>query len=77
MERLTEEQFNNLLELTSIRPESATRVALFKHLVLGNDRKTAYETAGISQQAMSAALARLNETSDGAKLYVRSLDANQ
>lgn len=73
MHRLTEQSFEKLLKLTSVRDGSATRDALYRHLVLGYSVKDAYEGAGISQSTMSAALRSLADKSADAKAYVDSL----
>lgn len=73
MHRLTEQSFNKLLKLTSVRDGSATRDALYRHLVLGYSLKDAYEGAGIGQSTMSAAMARVAEADVDAKDYVSSL----
>lgn len=73
MQQLTEEQFKNLIELTSIRHGSATYTALHACLVLGMDRRSAYTSAGITHQAMGYAMARVSETDARARTYIESL----
>ena len=73
MQQLTEEQFKNLIELTSFRPGSATYTALHACLVLGMDRRAAYTSAGITHQAMGYAMARATETDARARAYIESL----
>ena len=73
MQQLTEEQFANLVALTSIRPGSSTHSALRNHLVLGMDRKAAYKSAGVTHQAMSTVLARASEADTRARAYIESL----
>ena len=77
MDRLTEKQFENLIALTSVRVGSGTHDALRNHLVLGYTKREAYEKAGITQQAMSAAIARVTDVDELARRYVESVTKQQ
>lgn len=74
MHRLTEKSFEKLLKMTSVRQGSATRDALYRHLVLGYSLKDSYEGAGIGQSTMSAAMSRVAEADIDARDYVDSLE---
>lgn len=70
IERLTEPQFDALIELTNTHRDSSTYRALFSHLVLGHRAKDAYTEADISQPAMSQALKRLTRADAAARRYI-------
>lgn len=72
---LTEAQFQALLELTSIKHDSATGNALHGHLVLGYSKRHAFEAAGITSQVMNRALVRLSDADTAARTYIASLAA--
>lgn len=57
------------MTLTGVKCDSATHAALHAHLVLGYTKPESRASAGISQQALDAALRRVRDTDAAARAY--------